>query len=323
MKKALLSGSLVVAIVVVALWDVSARASDPNPSIADMRSALERGEAREALRLNTSALRLRGDAARGYDPYELLMVRGEALMAVGLPLEAENAYEHAVPVAKGLKERAAAHAEGLLARQAAKRVARAAEGGAAAQGARPDPRQAATRCQPPPTPEARRRAMRELYEALLPSAEAKVHAAVGGKTLPPVYGVLTPLIDLGSLELTADGTLEKSYALLQELGEWASGVITEQLRRLESEVSTLGAAAAEVEPSVDGGHTARWGLNIADRKVLEEVKVTLFRLEEVTREGRRLAEILNDRVAFEVWQELSVKASNLYARVESRLGRRY
>ena len=60
-----------------------------------------------------------------------------------------------------------------------------------------------------------------------PTVEAKVHAAVGGKSLPPTNGVLTPLIDLGSLELTADGTLEKSLPLLHELGEWASGVIAE------------------------------------------------------------------------------------------------
>ena len=97
--------------------DVQARAGEPSPSIADMRTALARGAPKEALKMSSDALRLGGGAARAQDRYDLLMVRGEALMAVGLPLDAADAYEHAAHVAPGLKERAAAHAETLLARQ--------------------------------------------------------------------------------------------------------------------------------------------------------------------------------------------------------------
>jgi len=142
--------------------------------------------------------------------------------------------------------------------------------------------------------------------------EATVHAAVAGKTLPPLYGVLTPLIDLGSLELTADGTLEKSLPLLHELGEWASGIIAEELRRMDSEVTAVGEADAASER-----------LHAEQRKALEEMKVTLCRLEPVTREGRQLAELLDERDAFELWKELSEKTSDMYARVESLLRRRH
>ena len=313
---------LAVALVLIVSSPIAvAQTSESMPSVADMRAALDRGEPREALKMNAAALNFRGQAAPGSDRYELFMVRGEALMAVGLPLEAEDAYEHAVHEAGGLKKRAAAHAEGLLARQAANRVRPPADHGPTAQGAESASQQPAARYEPPRTPEARRRAMRELYETLRPTVEAKVHAAVGGESLPPVYGVLTPLIDLGSLELTADGTLEKSYALLQELGEWASGVIAEQLRRLKSEVSAVD-GVADADATANRGHTARQGLTTTDRKALEEMKVTLRRLEEVTREGRRLAEILDDREALDVWKDLAVKTSDLYARVESLLGRR-
>ena len=153
--------AVVFVVVAVSSRFSGAQTSKHRPSVADMRAALERGDSREALKLNTNALRLRGEAARGFDQYELLMVRGEALMAVGLPLESEDAYEHAVHVAKGLKERAAAHAESLLARQAAERVRRSADGRAAARDAERGPQQAAARHGPPPTPEARRRAMRD------------------------------------------------------------------------------------------------------------------------------------------------------------------
>ena len=274
----------VVAVVLVAVFVsprfAAAHAREPTPSIADMRAALERGDPRAALKMSSNALRLRDDAARGYDPYELLMVRGEALLAVGLPLDSADAYEHAAHVAPGLKERAAAHAEGLLALHAARRALRASDEGANAQsavqaGARPPLR---------PDHEAWPRAMRELYQTLRPAVEAKVHAAVAGKTLPPLYSVLTPLIDLGSLELTADGTLEKSLPLLHELGEWASGVVAEELRRMDSEVIAAGEAAAAGE-----------ALHAEQRKALEEMKVTLCRLEPVTREGRQLAELLDER----------------------------
>ena len=300
----------VVAVVLVAVFvaprfaAAQAQAREPTPSIADMRAALERGDPRAALKMSSNALRLRGDAARGYDPYELLMVRGEALLAVGLPLDAADAYEHAAHMAPRLKERAAAHAEGLLALQVARRAPRAADEGANA----PAPVQTAARSPLRPDPEARRRAMRELYQTLRPAVEAKVHAAVAGKTLPPLYSVLMPLIDLGSLELTADGTLEKSLPLLHELGEWASGVVAEELRRMDSEVTAVGEAGE--------------ALHAKQRKALEEMKVTLCRLEPVTREGRQLAELLNERDAFEVWKEMSERTSDMYVRVESLLRRR-
>ena len=173
-----------------------------------------------------------------------------------------------------------------------------------------------------PDPEAHRRAMRELYQSLRPAVEAKVHAAAGGNALPPLYSVLTPLIDLGSLELTADGTLEKSLPLLHELGEWASGIITEELRRLDTAVTSIGEAAGEGEAFTNGRYSARRGLCTEDRKALEEIKVSLHRLEPVTREGRQLAELPNERDAFQVWKDMSDQTSDMYARVESLLGRR-
>jgi len=229
-------------------------------------------------------------------------VRGEALMAVGLPLDAEDAYEHAVQAARGLKERAAARAEGLLARQSANRLPRPKYEGGSAQGA--------AEAVAPRDPEVRRRAMRELYGKLRPAVEAKVHAAVRGKTLPPLYSVLTPLIDLGSLELTADGTLEMSLPLLHELGEWASGMIAEELRRMDSEVTTIGEAAAPGE-----------SFHAGQRKALEEMKLTLCRLEPVTREGRQLAELLDEREPSEVWKEMSKRTSDMYVGVETLLRR--
>ena len=45
------------------------------------------------------------------------------------------------------------------------------------------------------------------------------------------------------------------------------------------------------------------------------MKVTLYRLEAITREGRRLAELLDEPAPSEVWKDMSVKASDLYARV--------
>jgi hypothetical protein len=305
--------TVVLAAVSVAPRFAVAQARQPTPSIADIRAALDRGDPRAALKMSSNALRYRGDAAGGYDPYELLMVRGEALASVGLPLDAADAYEHAAHMAPGLKERAAAHAEGLLALQAARRALRTADVGAnASEGV-----QAAARPLRP-DPEARRRAMRELYQTLRPEVEAKVHAAVGGKTLPPLYSVLTPLIDLGSLELTADGTLEKSLALLHELGEWASVVIAEELRRLDSEVTAIATGDAEAEQR----HAGVRGLRPDHRKALEEMKVKLYRLEPVTREGRQLADMLDERGPADTWKGMSVKVSDLCDRVELLLGRR-
>ena len=307
MNLTLLAVVLVAVVAASRIAVATARAGEPSPSIADIRAVLERGEPREALKMSSDALRLRGEAAPARDRYELLMVRGEALTAVGLPLDAADAYEYAAHVAPGLKQRAAAHAETLLVRQASNQAAVTA--GARQPGS--------------PDPEAHRRSMRELYQSLRPAVEAKVHAAVGGKALPPLYSVLTPLIDLGSLELTADGTLEKSLPLLHELGEWASGIITEELRRLDTAVTSIGEAAGEAEAFTNGRYSARRGHCTEDRKALEEIKVSLHRLEPVTREGRQLAELLNEAEPSKVWKELSGKTSDLYARVESLLGRRY
>ena len=257
--------------------------------------------------MSSDALRLRGEAAPAYGRYELLMVRGEALTAVGLPLDAADAYEYAAHVCPGLKQRAAAHAETLLVRQASNQAAVT----------------AGTRHPVRPDPEVHRRAMRELYQRLRPAVEAKVHAAVGGNALPPLYSVLTPLIDLGSLELTADGTLEKSLPLLHELGEWASGIIAEELRRLDTQMTAVGDAVEEGEASTSEAYSARRGLRAEQRKALEEMKATLYRLEIVTREGRRLAELLDEREPSQVWKDMSVKASHLYSRVLSLLGQRY
>ena len=52
-------------------------AADKAPTVSDIRDALDEGEHPRALQLASRALAAKGEAAKGYDRYELLVLKGE------------------------------------------------------------------------------------------------------------------------------------------------------------------------------------------------------------------------------------------------------
>ena len=276
------------------------------PSAADVRAAIDRGEYASAAKMASQALRRCAGAAQRAERYELLMLKGEALTDAGSPAYAAYAFEAAARAAVGTDQLAAARAESLLAGQAVRRS--------------PKPAPAPV---PPPNLEMRKGAMRELYGSFRSPLEPKVLEAATGNTLPPMYDLLPSLLDLSALELTADGSLERTLPLLRQLGDRARQLIGDELDRINAEIDRIELSAGEIEFVGSGGIVGRRGLYTADRKALEKMLPYLARIESVTRDGRGIGELVRDPEGVEAWKDLGIRASDASAHVDSALSRRH
>ena len=299
-----------VAVVMGALLPLGATVNDATAatasSAAEVRTAIYQGEYSAAVKMASQALREGVGVLQRAERYELLMLKGEALMDAGSHAYAAHAFEGAMRAADGPDQLAAARAEALLAGRAARRSRKAA----------PPPVL-------PPNLEVRKGAMRELYEGLRPPMESKVRDAAAGNKLPPMYDLLPSLLDLAALELTADGSLEKTLPLLRQLGDRARQLIGDELDRINAEVDRIELSSGEIQVVGGGGIVGRRGLHTADRKALERMRPYLSRIETVTRDGRRIGELVGDPAGVEAWKDSGIRASDAAARVESALSRRY
>lgn len=282
------------------------QAQNHSAAVAEVRTAIEMGEFQEAVRLAEQAERQLGVSQRD-ERFALLMLKGDALQRAGSFAYAADAYNDAMHLASGRQQRALARASAVLARHAATggaELARAELPAGARGGVDKEP-------------------MRRMYERIRQTVEPKVKEAVEGTTLPPMYELLPSLADLASLELAADQSLDKTLPLLQQLGDRAGELIGAELRRLESELTGIQRGAGQVQYITGRGFAARRGLQTNEREVLEQMVPYLNRIEAVTRDGRRIAELLEAPKAVEAWEDLGVRASDLAAQVQSVLTRRY
>jgi len=279
--------------------------AEPGPNavaIADIQHQIESRQYRAGL-LQIAKV-LKADNVTTAERYDLLMLRGEALLQLRQKPAAIAAFDEAAVVSRNdedFSRPALARATVTLLRQSQGMSYRSKEPG---------------RDIPLLKPEDRRRAMTALLADLLPGARKQVEQATRGRTLVPIEKLIPEIGDAYCLELIGTGKTEQTLPLVQQLGRHARGLIEGELARLNLRISQLTEASTDLA-WVDGDILYKRGLTSPEQNELREMIPYLRRIQLVARDGRRI----NLRVGGdgENWDRLIADCDESIARAESLL----
>jgi len=270
------------------------------PTVEQLNAQLAEGKHQEVLKHVAKLLGLRGEAAKRYDRYELLTLRGEAALRAKAISMAIEAFGQASRATTDPEKQAVARATEVLIRRAkplgyvpraAPQLAPQGKVDAAAAAAR------AQAAQPIPfiEPADRKRAFAALFADEFASVEPKVKAATKASGLPPVVDALKSIGDLRAVEIAATGTSAKTKSITGDLGAHAhqliSGTLTPMERRVEE---CWNSARRQTVSQGSDGNTYRqpgmWGLNSTEQNDLKAVIATCEKVQPVANEMASVTE---------------------------------
>jgi hypothetical protein len=250
-------------------------APGPPASADEIRKLVADGEHAEALKQLSRVLPLRGDAAAGYNKYELFMLKGDVHLKMKAPSAAVTAFTQAAEQTEDPTEKAIARASALLLRKA---KALAYTPKPPKRGGKADPIDVVD-------PERRKEALAALFADEWADAAAKVEAAKKGKTLPPIADALKALNGLDVLERAATGADEQVKGAATDLADRGHELMDKALDKMAKRVDRITNAANEtltrrVRVPTGGGQFAdrtivrKRGLKHEDHKELKSVLET-------------------------------------------------
>jgi hypothetical protein len=217
----------------------AAGAAEAMPSTKDVRAALDKGDAVEALRLVSRLLPLRGAAAKNIDRYELLTLKAEAHLRLKAGDAAAQAFRLAAEQADDRERAAVARATEQLIRRSHGLVytPRIAVKG---QAANRDPIDVID-------PEKRKAALRAMFADEMAELAPKLHAAKAAKTLPPALKAMQAARDLSTLELAANGSADQVNGVVEELKQSCKDLLTRAMERTTKRVDQITQMANDPE----------------------------------------------------------------------------
>ena len=280
------------------------RSAAAAPAMAEVRDAYQAGKYRETLKMIAECLAVKGAKAEGYDRYELLVLKGESLVRLKSPPHAAHAFEDAQAATDDPSKRAAAMAAELVLRRSPslKYVPKT--------GSERTPLSVVE-------PDSRAKAMTALRADLLTPLKSKIDRALASDQLTPTMNLLSPLREVAVLEPGATGGVEQTKPVLTALGTHARELIVHELKSQHEHVEQLNAAGNDIVLVDD--FISRRGLHTDERRELAGTADYLRRIEDVSREGRRIAQLLGGDV--EAWDSILNDAGDLVIRIESILNR--
>jgi len=230
----------------------------PLPTPADLAQMHDAGDYRLCLQQIARVLMLRGDAARPYDPFALLLLRGDCLLHLQDRATASEAYAAAAR-STDPAQRAEARATALLINKSVGLVF------TPKPPAKPTPISIVERAD-------RKKAMLALHQQMAADAKPLLDAALESRTLVPVIDGTPTFIDIRSLEI-ATGSEQQIRPTLVKIGEHARELMNNELGDIDGRVSRIEKVAGQV---VDvGGYGGYWwngltrrGLTSDDREAL-------------------------------------------------------
>lgn len=262
--------------------------SEQVATMAEIRQARDQGDYRRALQQAALALRLRGEAARGYDQYELQVIRGDSLLHLDDPVTALQAYEAAAQ-SREPRQVGTARATALLIRRSTDLKYTPRSGPDAA------PIDIVDR-------DSRRKAAAALLEDELARRRAELAAAKQATTLEPILDLVEPVLDLRSLEyLATDGEGERMREIAADIDQRARELIERELTLIADTVAKMQKMANRIQD--DGGDSVyRRGLISTERQALRDTIAYLNRIGRTVELGQRLARMQGTDAA--AWQPL-------------------
>jgi len=218
----------------------------PLPTSAELQQMHDAGQYRVCLQQIARVLQLRGDVAKPYDYFALLLLRGDCLLHLEDADTALEAYASAEKSADP-KQKMEARATIVLMRNS--------------------PRLLFTPKAPSESGPIsvidhanRKKAMVALHDQLLKEAKPLIEGSLGAHSLIPVLDAAPALIDIDCLEITATGSNAELHPTLLKIGDHTRQMITDELVVIDKRVAKVQASANE---SADiGTYGAWWGGSI-------------------------------------------------------------
>jgi hypothetical protein len=264
------------------------------PTLQDAQKKLDAGQYQDALRIISPLLASAGDDNNVR--YQLLMLRGEALLQLQQRLPAANAFDVAVKFAPDAKAKAAARANALLLR------------------ASPDNKYVPKAGGEPIdilNPVSRKAAFVALRKDLLAAVTPKYTAALNSNSLVPMMNVLPSILDLAYLEFAADGSAPQTHNDLKAMGARARELMNGELRRIRYQLDALEAAS---NSTTDYG---RRGLTSDERAMVQNNIEYVTKIGQTARDARRRAQALGYEGA--AWEPVIADCDDLVDRAQAML----
>ena len=223
------------------------------PTMEQLNAQLNEGKHAEVLKQVAKLLQLKGDAAKAYDRYDLLCLRGEAALRGKANSMAIEAFGQAAKATEDKDKQAVARGTELLIRRSkplgyVPRTSPAAAPATRPAGARLEPAPKGQANQPIPYIEAadRKRAFTALLADEMAVVDPKVKAATKATSLPPIIDAIKSFGDLRAVEVAASGSSAQSKAMGSDLGAHAHKLISDTLSPMERRVEECFASGKRV-----------------------------------------------------------------------------
>jgi hypothetical protein len=214
-------------------------AAPVSDSPADLQALFNQEQYAQLLSKLNAALSAKTVDADKDTRYQLLMLKGEALLRTKVPDAAGDAFKAAALVGRDDQSIAVARGNAaLIEHSSAEKYqpkTKATTGSAA--GTLPAPIDIVE-------PLSRKFAFVALFTDLVTVAKPQVERAEKMTTLPPIMEVATQLADIRPVEIAGTGADTRSKQLLKQVGEHASTLMTTALKSVDSQVATMSKQAA-------------------------------------------------------------------------------
>lgn len=274
--------------------DAARQAGSVAPSQSDAVQTTQQmmadGKQPDALRFIDQQLLQRHLDQAGEERYQLLMLKGDALIQTNKLTMASSAYDNARRAAPNGRAAAVARAHTMLIRAApvGKYTPRTPAGAEPIDIVNPD---------------SRRAAFDALRADLAAAAKPKIARASQGRSLTPAMDLLPAVFDIASLELAAKGSIEQTQSDVASMGEHTRDLVHEQINLCQRKVNGLADRAYTIEEG------DRRGLQSNEMKELPPIIAELGRIEKAAREIRRRAQELGQPGT--AWEQLAADAADV------------
>lgn len=279
-------------------------------ALEDARKKYAAGEYRPALQVIAIELS-QSRPATSRDPmpsprrYELLTIRAECLIRIDQRASAADAFTAAEKSASSPQEFALAHAGAMLVK------------------ASPNNKYTGTGATGSPfdilNPDTRKQAFAALKDDRLATLKPRLDRAASATTLPPMFEVLQPLLDIATLEFAANGSAIQTRVTLMDLGTHARGLINAELKRIHARLNALEDASNSVTGAVgvDVGYVVRRGLYSNEAQEVRETVQYLAQIDKTARDVRTRAQKLG--LQAEAWEPIIADTADLTDRATAML----
>jgi hypothetical protein len=260
MKRIIVFTVLAAALAIGAGQTTSTPTTQPMPvaTIVELKQMHDSGEYKTCLQQIARVMMLRGEAARPYDPFALLLLRGDCLLHLEDRTTAYDAFTSAEK-STDPAQKAEAIATAFLIQKST--------------GLQFVPRPPADQTPISIVDNAdRKKAMLALYRQMVADSKPMIDAALDAKNLAPIIEGTPTFIDIDCLEVAATGSNNEIHPTLSHIAEHARELMSDELTAVDQRVKHVENMA---NTQVAGGAYVGWwsastrrGLTTDDREAL-------------------------------------------------------